>query len=270
MNENTDTLPPETCEILESLRQCPRVPAPTTLLSTVLLRTGTGDAYASAETPIGPVFVAYNQRGISALTRADEPEQFEVGFRKRFGRPICRVTALPESFATAVAAQLSGERSWAPEFDLRNATAFERSVLLKALEIPRGEVRPYSWIAKEIGRPGAVRAVGTALGHNPVPLLIPCHRVVRSDGAIGDYLLGSDTKRAVLDSEGAAPDIIERLGRQGVRYIANPESHTFCLPTCGGDHRRIDYTQRGLHSEREALAAGLRPCQDCRPATAIA
>jgi O-6-methylguanine DNA methyltransferase len=56
-----------------------------------------------------------------------------------------------------------------------------------SLEIPPGEVRPYSWIAREIGRPGAVRATGSALAKNPVPLLIPCHRVVRSDGRIGKY-----------------------------------------------------------------------------------
>ena len=64
---------------------------------------------------------------------------------------------------------------------------FERAVLEKALEIPRGEVRPYSWIASEIGRPKAVRAVGSALAHNPVPLVMPCHRVVRADGMIGQY-----------------------------------------------------------------------------------
>ena len=67
---------------------------------------------------------------------------------------------------------------------------------MKALEIPRGEVRPYGWIAAEIGRPKAVRAVGTALGHNPVPLIVPCHRVVRSDGMIGQYSLGGPQQQA--------------------------------------------------------------------------
>ena len=84
-------------------------------------------------------------------------------------------------------------------------TEFERAVLLKALEIPRGEVRTYGWIAAEIGRPAAVRAVGSALRKNPVPVLIPCHRVVRSDGHIGQYALGgSDAKRTILAAEGLA------------------------------------------------------------------
>ena len=69
-------------------------------------------------------------------------------------------------------------------------------MLTKTLEIPSGEVRPYGWVAREIGRPKAVRAVGSALGRNPVPVLIPCHRVVRSDGHVGNYGLGVPMKRA--------------------------------------------------------------------------
>ena len=69
--------------------------------------------------------------------------------------------------------------------------------------IESGSVRSYGWIADELENPGAVRAVGTALGHNPIPLLIPCHRVVRSDGSIGSYAFGSDMKHDLLLSEGA-------------------------------------------------------------------
>jgi O-6-methylguanine DNA methyltransferase len=80
--------------------------------------------------------------------------------------------------------------------------------LIKAREIPAGQVRPYGWIASEIGRPKAVRAVGTALGRNPVPLLIPCHRVVRTDGRVGDYAFGPPAKRALLAAEGLDPDAL--------------------------------------------------------------
>jgi methylated-DNA-[protein]-cysteine S-methyltransferase len=88
-------------------------------------------------------------------------------------------------------------------------------VLLKALEIPRGEIRTYGWIAAQIGHPLAVRAVGSALRKNPVPVLIPCHRVVRSDGHIGEYALGgSDAKRQILAAEGIGSDDIQRLARR--------------------------------------------------------
>ena len=100
------------------------------------------------------------------------------------------------------------------QFDLRSVTEFERAVLLKALEIPRGEVRTYGWIAAEIGHPAAVRAVGSALRKNPVPVLIPCHRVVRSDGHVGQYALGgTDAKRTILAAEGLESEEIERLAR---------------------------------------------------------
>ena len=79
---------------------------------------------------------------------------------------------------------MTGRRRVRLQFDLRRLSPFERDVLRKTLEIPRGEARTYGWIAREIGRPGAVRAVGSALNKNPIPLLIPCHRVVRSDGQI--------------------------------------------------------------------------------------
>ena len=73
-------------------------------------------------------------------------------------------------------------------------TAFEWSVLKATLEIPFGETRTYQWVAKRIGRPKSVRAVGTALRKNPWPLIIPCHRVIKSDGSLGKYA-GKDTGR---------------------------------------------------------------------------
>ena len=111
------------------------------------------------------------------------------------------------------------------DLDLRGHTDFERDVWRKALDIPRGEVRPYGWVAAEIGRPKAVRAVGTALGHNPVPLIVPCHRVVRTDGHLGQYSLGGpDNKRTILASEGLDPDEMEDAARRGERLDARQVS----------------------------------------------
>ncbi len=238
--------------------------APPALLPAVLDGIGAGDRYAPYESPIGPLFVAYNEHGVSLVLRAGDSHAFERAFRMRFGRPIRPVPALPDGLTAALEARLQGDQRLQLRIDLRNLTSFERAVLLKTLEIPRGEVRPYAWIAREIGHPAAVRAVGAALGGNPAPLLIPCHRVVRSDGQIGNYLFGSATKRAVLEQEGAAPDVLEALGRAGVRFLGDPDDGTFCLPTCGGLHRRSERLIK-LRSEREALATGLQPCRACWP-----
>lgn len=84
---------------------------------------------------------------------------------------------------------------------------FRRAVWLACAEIPRGEVRTYGWIARRIGKPGAARAVGAALGANPFAPIVPCHRVVRSDGGLGGYSGrgGLATKRRLLAKEGAEP-----------------------------------------------------------------
>ena len=84
-------------------------------------------------------------------------------------------------------------------------TAFQESVWRELRKIPPGETRSYAQIAAAIGQPGAVRAVGTANGDNHVAVLIPCHRVIRSDGSLGGYAGGLDRKRQLLAAEGHAP-----------------------------------------------------------------
>ena len=255
------------------LRDLGDVHAPGTLLSTVRDRIGPGDAYLRLETPIGPVFVAYNDVGVSAVARGTDAAEFERVFRARFGRPIRPADGLPEWVRRGLPQSLApaaptGRSRSALRFDLRGLSEFERAVLLKALEIPRGEVRTYAWVAREIGRPGAVRAVGSALGRNPIPLLIPCHRVVRTDCRIGDYAFGSDAKRAVLASEGVEPEALEALARTGVRYYGSDTTRIYCFPTCRNARRIADRHRVPFGSDAQALAAGYRPCKVCRPARA--
>ena len=88
--------------------------------------------------------------------------------------------------------------------DLSFVSPFEQAVLAACRAIPRGEVRTYADLAAAVGRPGAARAVGNAMRRNPVPLLVPCHRVVRRDGTIGQYSMGGpEMKRRLLQLEGA-------------------------------------------------------------------
>lgn len=80
-------------------------------------------------------------------------------------------------------------------------SSFTKKVYQAVLSIPLGEVRTYKWVAKKAGSPKAFRAVGSALKRNPFPLIIPCHRVIKSDKEIGGYSLGKDKKKTLLDLE---------------------------------------------------------------------
>ncbi len=245
--------------------------APATLLPAVLRRVGLADSYWRLDSPVGPVFIAHSRAGISMVTRAKSAADFERAFRRRFGRTVTAETSVPPARVRALVRNVKGQGRRDLRFDLRGLSEFERAVLLKALEIPSGEVRPYSWIAREIGHPGAVRAAGSALAKNPVPLLIPCHRVVRSDGHIGRYSLGgARNKRRLLEVEGAQPELLEKLAASGVRYLGNAKARHFCYPTCGGIETLVLSNKVRFRSEREAVAAGYHPCADCRPPVARA
>lgn len=245
--------------------------APSTLLPNVLGRTLSADKYFSIESPIGPVFVTYNVHGISAVRSAASAAAFVENFHAVFGREVHPSAQPPEGMRHAVEAQLRGRRGTrrgnSLRYDLRDLSEFEQAVLMKALEIPFGEVRPYAWVAREIGHPGAVRAVGTALGHNPVPLLIPCHRVVRSDGTLGSYSLGGPfNKRALLSAEGISVETLEALAQRRVRYIGSDTTHIYCFPTCRHARRIGEAHRVTFGTDAEAGAAGYRPCRVCRPA----
>jgi O-6-methylguanine DNA methyltransferase len=173
--------------------------------------------------------------------------------------------------AAAIGKRLAGDRHVRIDLDLRGHTDFERDVWHKALEIPRGEVRPYGWVAAEIGRPKAVRAVGTALGHNPVPLIVPCHRVVRTDGTLGQYSLGGPgNKRAILTEEGVDLPRLEELASSGVRYIGSDTTKIYCLPTCRHARRVTDRHRLEFHSMAEGQSRGYRACKVCRPGSVAA
>jgi O-6-methylguanine DNA methyltransferase len=248
-----------------------RVPAPPSLGSGALVAAGLADRYATIDSPIGPAFVAWNGRGVSWVGMAEDGAAFEDRFGESVGRPIERADGVPDRLARAIGRRLAGERRVRIPLDLRGHTPFEVMVWMKALEIPRGEVRPYGWIAAEIGRPKAVRAVGTALAHNPVPLVVPCHRVVRSDGTIGQYSMGGpDAKRRVLSAEGLDTRSLEAEAAAGVRFVGSDTTHIVCHPTCR-DARRVTPLHRVTFPSLTAAASdGYRPCKHCRPVSLAA
>jgi len=251
---------------LQSLRSA----TPDGFADKVLDGLGLGDAYVEVEGPIGPLFVAYGPRGIALVERAADAGEFEAQFRATFGRPVHRVARAPELIERVIEARVWGSgRNVKVPLNLEQLPDFERQVLMKTLEIPRGEVRPYAWVAAELGRPLAVRAVGNALARNPIPFVIPCHRVVRSDGRIGNYGAGGPSaKRALLESEGLDTDVLERLPARNVRFIGSDTTHVFCYPSCRNARRITDKHKISFRSVAETRRVGYRACRVCRPVDA--
>src|SRR5712692_7785978 len=248
------------------LKRLGAVKAPPGFAARVLAQVGMADSYARFETVLGDVYVAWNRLGVSAAARSASAREFEEWFRKDVGRPLLPAVASPD-LAEKVQDELNGKRRM--RFDLRGLTPFEQAVLRKTREIPRGEVRPYGWVAREIGHPAAVRAVGTALANNPILYFIPCHRVVRTDGHIGNYGGGGpEAKRAILTLEGVRLRRLEEMARAGFRYQGVRTTKIFCFPTCHTGRHALDKNIVWLHDEAAARAAGYRPCKVCRPAAA--
>lgn len=161
--------------------------------------------YARLVTPVGPLLVAEDHDGLVAI-------HFENGRRRRHVDPAWREV---ETAEIGVAGQLreyfDGKR-W--RFDVHlspRGTPFQRRVWKAVAGIPFGQTRSYGSIAAEIGEPNAVRAVGAANGQNPWPIVVPCHRVIGSDGSLTGYGGGLPIKRALLDFE-----------RGGMRLFADP------------------------------------------------
>ncbi len=243
------------------------VEAPRSLRSKVLRAVGLSDSYFTLDTPLGPLYVAFNERGLSAVFHAADASEFERRFEREMGRQVGVVASPPQQLAGTLREWLAGDRRHALRFDLDGLAPFQQAVLRKTLEIPPGQIRPYSWIAREIGHPRAARAVGTALAKNPIPLFIPCHRVVRGDGRIGRYsLIGPQAKQAILEAEGVPVTEIERLASNQVRYLGSKTTHVFCFPTCRHARGISEQHRVPFSSEVQARAAGYRPCKVCRPA----
>ncbi|URD61523.1 bifunctional DNA-binding transcriptional regulator/O6-methylguanine-DNA methyltransferase Ada [Sphingomonas sp. KRR8] len=153
--------------------------------------------WAVADSIVGPLLVAVTGRGICRLTFGEGEE----ALRRRFPK----ATLVHDPDAPLIRAALEAVAEPARRHDLPvdvSGSAFQQRVWAELRKIPPGETRSYADIAAAVGQPGAVRAVGTANGSNPVAVLVPCHRVIRSDGSLGGYAGGLDRKRQLLRAEG--------------------------------------------------------------------
>lgn len=150
---------------------------------------------------IGRIWIACTGKGLCRISFKNNRRQFLAGLN-----PSVQWMEGDKQFVAVskkLADILSGKHSSRSGLlDIRCGTPFQRKVWLQIARIPRGQTRSYAWLARAIGKPKAYRAVAKACGANPLPIVIPCHRVIASDGSIGGFSGGIETKRKLLESEG--------------------------------------------------------------------
>ena len=152
-------------------------------------------------TPFGQLLVAATDRGVCRVMLGDDAGALEADLAAEFPRAeLAEADAGLRAHVAAIRRQLASGDEAGPPVDV-GGTAFEQQVWRALRAIPYGEVRSYQQVAQAIGRPTAARAVAQACAANPVALVVPCHRVVRADGASGGYRWGAERKAAILEHE---------------------------------------------------------------------
>lgn len=220
-------------------------PAPAELASRIVRRVR--EAGSKVRRLLDEIEIAATDRGV-CLVRAE----------RLAPPPTAKARRLVEKARVELGEYLEGKRTFfTVPVDLSGVPAFQRGVLEAARSIPFGEVRPYAWVAERIRHPRAVRAVGTALGRNPVPLIVPCHRVLRSDGGVGGYLFGTRVKDRLLALERSTP-VLE--GCATTRIV--------CRVGCVHGRHMNPSNRVVFASVADARSVGYRPCKVCRPAAA--
>lgn len=150
---------------------------------------------------------------------------------------------------------LAGRRTFfSVPVDLKGIPEFQAKVLAAAARIPYGEVTSYAALADAVGRPRAARAVGNALGANPVPVIVPCHRIIRGDGTWGHYVFGARMKTALLTLERTTP-----------AFVGSDTTHIVCRHGCAHEQRINERHRIVFASVADARTVGYRPCRICRP-----
>ncbi len=229
-------------------------------------------SYRVFPSPLGHILIARSEHGVSLV------EYLHGGTDLRASR-LSRVAGVElredgaeiETLHRELLEYLRGDRTrleW--PLDLRLArTDFHRAVLRATAAVPYGAVTSYAGIAAEIGRPAATRAVAQALRWNPLPIVVPCHRIIGTSGALTGY----SGDRVGLKRELLAVEGIQAVGKRSDSRVARAalyhydpnDQREYCLPTCGGIARRPIGRVTLLASRELASSLGLVPCASCRP-----
>jgi len=163
-------------------------------------------SYRTIDSPLGLLLLAATGEGLVRVAfSCEDHDAVLAGLASDISPRILRTPRRLDEAAHQLDEYFAGKRrAFNIPVDLRLAHGFRRSVLEHLRRIPYGATQSYAAVARAAGNPSAVRAAASACSHNPLPLVVPCHRVVRSDGTTGEYLGGPEAKRALLAMEAAA------------------------------------------------------------------
>jgi O-6-methylguanine DNA methyltransferase len=224
------------------LRELFAVPAPTGLGER--LRAGLREEPVTLEALLDRFHLEASERGVARLTYG-RGRDVAAGRGRRHA----------EQARHELGEYLAGRRTFfTVPVDFAGVGEFQGRVLAEAGRIPFGQVTSYATLARQIGHPRAARAVGNALGANPVPVIVPCHRVIRGDGSWGHYAFGGALKTRLLALERATPLLV---GCTSTRIV--------CRRGCPHERRVGEDRRVVFASVADAAEVGYRPCKACRP-----
>lgn len=146
--------------------------------------------YDIFESPVGALYLIFSRKVLAGISfQKPQNIQFKKG-------------VAPKIFLQELKAYFQGkDTGFSQKVQFLKGTEFEKNVWSSLRNIPFGDTKSYKWMAEKVGSPAATRAVGQALSKNPIPIILPCHRVIESDGSIGGYSSGINIKRRLLDME---------------------------------------------------------------------
>jgi methylated-DNA-[protein]-cysteine S-methyltransferase len=162
--------------------------------------------YGRIDSPLGPLFIAASEAGVCEIGFgvSENESVFQHHLEERGFRPVADWNAIA-GVARQLREYFGGQRDrFEVPLDFSGVSPFTRSVLTATAQIPYGSLSTYRDIAQQVGRPSATRAVGNALGRNPIPVIVPCHRVIRSDHSLGGYTGDLEIKERLLSLEGVS------------------------------------------------------------------
>ncbi len=222
---------------------------------------------AVIDSSIGALFAAQSSRGLVALRFIDseDPTEMLAALRRRFD--LIEDPAVATEIGGEIERLMSGDtdaiRTRAVDLSLVESD-FQRRALTRLRRVPAGCVISYQALAAAVGVPSGQRAIGNTVASNPVPIYVPCHRVIRSDGSLGNYGGGPERKLKLLRAEGFGVDRQKRMPHEVV--YGHWSSRIFCRPTCSAV-RRTERRKWLIFADPErARRFGMRACKLCHPA----